>query len=384
MTLKAIRHPLLQLILLSCVTSYLLGLSWTVLPSISPILASNGLSLSTYGTLNLLLVFSAGLTTLATYKFGDSRITLQFFRRGLLLLVFANGLFLLYPLHSVSLFPAVLILGIAIALILSGLGAIFPLLKQTISPSLLAGVFACVNLGSMSGPFFFRLWGGGLQWGGLVALYALAALFCWALALRLKHIPIPPLPGGTLSLRTFFRSIVCLYALTLFLYAWLDISISAYLQLYLTQIHQLNLQTARSLLSLFWATVGLSQLFITFLSRFLSPRLIYFSLSLFLVLGYLFLNFVPSALPLAIFSLGLGCSAFIALTISMAEWDHPHAPKHVSAILVFAYFFGAGCASLTLGKITSTFIDGFALSYHLMLGISFTLVALMAAILKKS
>lgn len=374
MTLKALRHPLLQLILLSCVTSYLLGLSWTVLPSISPILTSNGLSLATYGELNLFLVFSAGLTTLAVYKFGDPQVTLQFFRRGLLLLALANALFL----HSATLFPAMLALGIAIALILSGLGAIFPLLKQTISPSLLAGVFACVNLGSMSGPFFFRLWGASAEWEGLVALYALAALSCWGLALRLKHIPIPTLPGGSLSLRAFFRSIVCLYALILFLYAWLDISISAYLQLYLTQVHQFGLQTARSYLSLFWATVGFSQLFITFLSRSLSPRLIYFSLSLFLVLGYLLLNYVPAALPYAIFSLGLGCSAFIALTISMAEWDHPHAPKHVSAILVFAYFFGAGCASLTLGKIA------FALSYQLMLGIALTLAALMAATLKRS
>jgi fucose permease len=118
----------------------------------------------------------------------------------------------------------------------------------------------------------------------------------------------------------------------------------------------LYLQTERNIsgelsslsLSLFWGAVTVGRILSACLTIKIPARMIYGSIGFLFIGALALLNYSPFVLP-SFFLAGLGCSAFLPLSVSLSQsQDLPHA-ELISGMIIALYMFGYGITAFGVG-----------------------------------
>jgi fucose permease len=123
--------------------------------------------------------------------------------------------------------------------------------------------------------------------------------------------------------------------------------------IYLNDERGLTLEAAGRALAVFWGAVTAGRLLVSFLSVWLPVRWIYVALPALQVAALLSTIGIsgPSSSLLVFGLAGLGCSAFLPLTISLASTRDPERAEMVSGLLMAAYMSGFGLGSFGVGPL---------------------------------
>ena len=167
-----------------------------------------------------------------------------------------------------------------------------------------------------------------------------------------------------------------IFAFIAFLYGVTETTFGNWAPLFLHMEKGFTQTQANIALSLFWASVTFGRIFIVFLSLQISPRFIYRFLSIVILLSLGLMHFAgkPDSSMAAFAIAGLGCSAFLPLTISFAEKKFFSSAPFVSGLLISTYMAGFGASSEGIGLLHKETGVSFA-SLYLWLAIPVVLLA---------
>jgi hypothetical protein len=108
-------------------------------------------------------------------------------------------------------------------------------------------------------------------------------------------------------------------------------------------------------LTAFWAMVTLGRVGFASARRWVTPRTAYRLLPLLLAVAFILVARLPAGaggLAIAAFALtGVGCSALLPLTISLAEQELTRVAAAVTGGVIAAYQFGYGLAAFGIGPL---------------------------------
>ena len=217
---------------------------------------------------------------------------------------------------------------------------------------ILTGIFACVNLGSFSSPIFFNLLSD--KWG--INCIIIATAFFVLFFIALKVLPVIKNPYVEQSKKSIFKKeffLFWLFFLTICLFAICELVYSYWGIIYLNLSKNLDLELSRFSLSFYWASVGISQLTICFLLKYVAPKYFYRILPILLATGFLGMFFSKGLVSviLAFMIGGMGTSAFIALSMNFVEHDFKQIAEIASGIMFMGYFLGYLIGSLVIAQV---------------------------------
>jgi fucose permease len=163
-------------------------------------------------------------------------------------------------------------------------------------------------------------------------------------------------PGGAQASAGFLRGLpqrFWLYAAMVLLYGIVETLNGNWSTLYLTQQRGVPAQWASLALTAFWAMVTVGRVLVAVVSSHVSSRWIYLGLPALLVLAFLFIAEVHTALGgiLAFGLAGLACSALLPLSISFGGSEFPRLTALVSGELIAFYQVGYGLAAFGVGPL---------------------------------
>lgn len=123
--------------------------------------------------------------------------------------------------------------------------------------------------------------------------------------------------------------------------------------LYLTQQHGVPTQWASLALTAFWAMVTIGRVLAAVASPRVPARWIYLGLPMLLVVAFLVVSQVTTAIGgvLAFGLAGLACSAFLPLSISFGGEEFPRLTAVVSGEIIAFYQVGYGIAAFGTGSL---------------------------------
>ncbi|HEY6408117.1 MAG TPA: MFS transporter, partial [Ktedonobacteraceae bacterium] len=159
-------------------------------------------------------------------------------------------------------------------------------------------------------------------------------------------------PGGAGFLRGLPRRF-WLYAAIVLLYGIVETLNGNWSGLYLTQQRSVPTQWASLALTAFWAMVTIGRVLAAVVSSKIPARLIYVVLPALLVVAFLLISQVSTAIGgvLAFGLAGLACSAFFPLSISFGGEEFPRLTTVVSGELIAFYQVGYGIAAFGVGPL---------------------------------
>ncbi|HYB40927.1 MAG TPA: MFS transporter [Candidatus Methylomirabilis sp.] len=211
---------------------------------------------------------------------------------------------------------------------------------------------ALLGLGTALAPAFVALFVGlGLWWGlpVLVAL-ALAALLLGSLGLPLGGLAAP---GRTSAASVPARFWV--FAGFALLYGVVETINGNWATLYMARSLGATAAMASLALTVFWATVTAGRVLFAAVERWVPPRLAYRALPFVCAVALVLTSILPEGRPslgiLAFALAGLGCSALLPLTISLAEDELAGMAASVAGGLVATYQVGYGIAAFGVGPV---------------------------------
>jgi fucose permease len=163
-------------------------------------------------------------------------------------------------------------------------------------------------------------------------------------------------PGSTTSGAGFMRGLprrFWLYAAVVLLYGIVETLNGNWSTLYLTQQRGVPTQLASLALTAFWAMVTIGRVLAAVSSSRVPARWIYLGLPMLLVVAFLLVSQVSTAIGgvLAFGFAGLACSAFFPLSISFGGEEFPRLTAVVSGELIAFYQVGYGIAAFGTGSI---------------------------------
>jgi MFS transporter, FHS family, glucose/mannose:H+ symporter len=198
---------------------------------------------------------------------------------------------------------------------------------------------------------------------GLGAWWALPILVACALALILVCVLREPLriapsgnPGNGASAGGSFRQLPSrfwLYAATVFLYGIVETLNGNWAALYLGLQRGVSAQGASLALTSFWAMVTIGRVLFAALSAKVLVRWTYVTLPALLVIAFQAVSRASSETTgiLAFGFAGLGCSAFLPLSISFGGNEFPNLATVMSGELIAFYQLGYGVAAFGTGPL---------------------------------
>ncbi len=343
------------------VTLYLIGLiqgiSFTLIPGASAFLVSpNGFHLTSiqYGQLFvpmiLLSIIASFFGGLFAKKWGIRRVSVfSGFLNFVSMILFALSVFYLEN----GFFP----LLICLFFLGAGFGANLATLNSYVinffpkkSSAALTALHATLGSGTAIGPLLFQFSLDVLYWWiaplFLASIYLILIYFTW------KFFPLnlnlPKNTSGTLSKRVY------LFALIALLYGICETAFGNWTILFLKTTKGFVAEKASFSLSLFWASVTLGRIFAALFALRISPYLIYFSISLIFIASLLLLDF-SNFLFLSFLIAGLGCSAFLPLTVSLGQKQDLPRAEMISGLIIAVYMSGYGVSAYGIGWIQTAF-----------------------------
>lgn len=341
-----------------------MGNAWTVIPAIGNVLmTSNSYKFSNfqYAYLGFALLGSAiifsWMTGILGHKIGTKKVILI----SLLFFCCASCLFTIAnfrtgnEVYRLLLFAQGL-LGIAISGLLTSFSTYIVLLIPKKAPMVLTGVFFCVNFGSFCFPLMFNLISSDQFWWRITIVHAVMMFFLiglgWKFLPDIRNVNSAPRQtfhefSRQLTQRFWiFLTVIVIYSIT-------ENTFSSWITIFLHTVKDLSISKANIGLSSFWGTVALGQASVCILVRWISPKLIYRILPLFLILGYFGIYFSTNYNESVFFFIisALGCSAFFALSMSFVEGEYRSISEIASGIMVTGYFLGSALGASLFGAI---------------------------------
>ena len=198
---------------------------------------------------------------------------------------------------------------------------------------------------------------------GLGVWWALPILVACALALILPYVLKEPLqiassgaPGKGGSAGGSFRQLpprFWLYAASVFLYGIVETLNGNWAALYLGLQRGVSAQGASLALTSFWATVTIGRVLFAALSARAPVRWTYVTLPALLVIAFQVVSRASSETAgiLAFGFAGMGCSAFLPLSISFGSDEFPKLTTMMSGELIAFYQLGYGVAAFGTGPL---------------------------------
>jgi MFS family permease len=340
-------------------TLYLLGLiqgiSFTLIPGASGFLVSNkgfGLTSSQYGELFIPMIICAVLASFfggaIAKKWGIRKVSMvSGFFNCLSMVVFAlSALFI-----KNGFFP----LLICLSFLGAGFGANISTLNSYVfeffpkKPSAaLTALHATLGLGTAIGPLLFQFSLEKMQWWVAPLFLALGYLillfFTWVKFPSSLHFSSSGSEGSSKRV-WLFCSIALLYGIC-------ETAIGNWSVLFLKMTRNVPLQEASFSLSLFWASVTAGRILAAILAMKISPYFIYISISFILIASLLLFDF-SYFLWLPFVMAGVGCSAFLPLTVSFGQKQDMRHAEMISGLIMAIYMCGYGIAAYGIGWIQS-------------------------------
>jgi len=186
------------------------------------------------------------------------------------------------------------------------------------------------------------------------------AVACGFLILGLASLsqPLSAAPaGGTRraagALRRRRPGCLWLYAAAVFLYGICETIFGTWATIYLRGTMHVSLVSAELALTAFWALVTTGRVATAVISVWIAARWIYRILPVVIFAAFLGIPMVSHDATMAIvaFGVGLGCSAFFPLSISLAEQKGSAHAAVVSGEIVAAYMVGYGVGAFGVGPV---------------------------------
>jgi FHS family glucose/mannose:H+ symporter-like MFS transporter len=335
------------------------GLALVSFPAASAILTSAsgfGLTGTQFG---LMFVPQVVLAILAS-AFG-SRLARRLGLRGVLLLGLCGDLAAMALLAASQLWigsaTAFVLLCIATGALGIGFGATVMALNTLVegffpdsADSAVLLLNALLGVGTALAPLLIALFTGlGAWWGLPLSMVLLIALLLLATLRAPLRLPFQAAGGGGSRLPARFW----LYAAAVLLYGIVETLSGNWGTLYLSTQRNVQARDASFALTAFWLSVTLGRVLIAFLQKRVPARWIYLALPILLALAFQFVARVDGAVAgiVAFAVIGLGCSAFLPLSISFAGSEMPTRAATMSGALIAFYQVGYGVAAFGAGPL---------------------------------
>jgi FHS family glucose/mannose:H+ symporter-like MFS transporter len=217
---------------------------------------------------------------------------------------------------------------------------------------------ALLGAGTALAPVFVIVFVGLGAWWLLPVLVGIALLVLLLFSARapLQVVAERGAPGGATSSEGFMRGLprrFWLYAAVVLLYGIVETLNGNWSTLYLTQQCGVPTQWASLALTAFWAMVTIGRVLAAVASPRVPARWIYLGLPMLLVVAFLLVSQVSTAIGgvLAFGLAGLACSAFFPLSISFGGEEFPRLTTLVSGELIAFYQVGYGIAAFGTGSL---------------------------------
>lgn len=254
---------------------------------------------------------------------------------------------------------AMLALGGGFGATLTALNSLAPGFFPNHAESALTALHTLLGTGTALAPLFVSV-ASGRGWGWIPALVA-AVLLSLAVtgSTQCLHLqgPAPSLPaGGPFGLLRGLSGRLWVFVAVVMLYGVSETLCGNWAILYLHAERGLSARVGGLALASFWAMVTLGRLATAVASVWLPPRWIYRALPLLLVVAFLAVPLAGTpATAIAVFGYaGLACSAFLPLSVSIAEEQFPRLAELMAGELMAAYMVGYGIASFAVGPLVDS------------------------------
>jgi len=209
---------------------------------------------------------------------------------------------------------------------------------------------SCLGIGTAIGPLLWLFYSGWNLWWADPTL--LAALF--AVLFFLSYIFLPrsaKLNGEGCATETPQYTLLWTFAFIAFLYGIIETTYGNWSTIYFHQVKNLSSASANTLLALFWGAVTVGRIIATFLSIALPPRWIYRLIPFLILVSALAIvnvaGFDSSVIVMIV--AGLGCSAFLPLSVSFGVQNLKTNPTFASGLVIGCYMVGYGVAAEGIG-----------------------------------
>lgn len=333
------------------------GISFTLIPGASAFLVSSeGFHLSSkeYGQLFIPMIL---LSILGSF-FGGAIARNWGIRKVSVLSGFLNFLSMaFFALSALYLDRGFIPLLICLFFLGAGFGANLATLNSYVfeffpnRPSAaLTALHATLGLGTAIGPLLFEFCLKELQWWFAPILLAVGYLILLVFT-RISfplNLNLPQSSSGGLSKRVWlFVSIALLYGIC-------ETAFGNWGILFLKTARGSSNEIASFSLSLYWASVTAGRIIAAILATRISPYLIYVYQGLILIGSVLLLNFSQFLFAPFIIA-GLGCSAFLPLTVSLGQMQDMPRAEMISGLIMAVYMCGYGLSAYGIGWMQSSF-----------------------------
>ena len=232
-------------------------------------------------------------------------------------------------------------------------GLLFPHRSQTaiVAAHTLIGLGLAIGP-LIAGPFIAAgIWFGfPISLGVSCAVTAIAALL-----FPLPQSTTPVAADKAKATRPIASRIFWLFAAIVVIYAFAEGTFSSWAVIFLRDGKGLPDMTASFALSAFWGALVAGRLLVSVLIVRVPAKIVWVALPVLMIAAFWLVSFAGSAATgIGAFAVaGLGCSAFVPLTITLAVDRFPNSVARVSSMLIAALMTGVGIASWLVGALQS-------------------------------
>jgi len=214
--------------------------------------------------------------------------------------------------------------------------------------------FICINIGSFVSPLYFNYFNNNLDNASLYISILILIFFLLALIFLpeiknkepIEHMKYKVIFEKKYRYFLVFFSSVVLYSICEYVYSNWGVVL-------LKSEKGFNLEVSRFGLSTFWASVGITQILIFFLLKYLNIKKIYRVLPFFISIGFFVMIFSKKFSLIGLALGGIGGSAFVALSLSYVEYLFNKIAQIASSTIFLGFFSGYIIGSLLI----STLLD---------------------------
>ncbi len=340
---------------------YLLGLvqgiAFTTIPAAANFLTgSRGFQFTDaeYGSIFLPMIFGAIIASFAGGALAKRYTVKNVLLAGILLSAAAMFVF-----YSASLLTDVRysIMMLVMLLLGTGFGANITSLNPFAihffpdhASSAVTALHSCLGIGTAIGPLLWVLYSGlNIWWADPILLgFIFAALFLLSFLFLPKS---AELEGKGEAPSSPHKTLLAVFAFIAFLYGIIETTYGNWSTIYFHQVKGMSTASSNTLLSLFWGSVTGGRIIATFLSIVIASRWIYRVLP-FLVFGsavaLVYIASYDAAFAVMILA-GLGCSAFLPLSVTYGVQNLKTNPTFASGLVIGTYMIGYGVAAEGIG-----------------------------------
>jgi fucose permease len=257
-------------------------------------------------------------------------------------------------------FPAVLASTAALGFGFGVSGAPINSYPPTFFPSrshtAVVAAHSLVGLGLAIGPLVAGQFVAGGMWAGFPLLLVVLGVVLTAVTLAVplpECEPKPMIDASAPASRPLTSSMFWIFVAITVLYAFAEGTFSNWAVIYLRDARGLPEMTASLSLSAFWGALVVGRLVVSALVTRIAPAVVWAALPLLMIASFVLLPSASSAASgIALFALaGLGCSAFLPLSITLASHRFPEDVAWVSSMLIAALMVGVGVGSFAIGAL---------------------------------